>query len=98
MVAEAHFHVIGKGVMPRPLKLSAHDLFTGRYDSRWAEIEGVIQSVTREYQHVNMAIASGLYRFRLHLPWPEQKPLTVWLDWMVHAISTFSHRSPELSG
>ncbi|MGA2186632.1 MAG: response regulator [Bryobacteraceae bacterium] len=80
MVAEAHFHVIGRGTMPRPLTLSAHDLFTGRYDSRWAEIEGVIQSVTREYQHINLSIASGLYRFRLHLPWPEEKPMPVWLS------------------
>jgi signal transduction histidine kinase/CheY-like chemotaxis protein len=80
MVAEAHFQAIGRGTMPRPLTLSTQDLFTGRHDSHWAEIEGVIQSVTREYQHVNLAIASGLYRFRLHLPWPEAKPMPVWLS------------------
>jgi len=78
-VANPAFQVLGKGRMPEPLRAPLQDLFSGRYDSRWAETGGVVQSLARESTHVSMWIASGLYRYRVHLLWPAERPLPTYL-------------------
>lgn len=74
-VGDAKVHVLGKAGMPQPMGLSLPELFSGRYDSLWTEEGGVVQAVVRQYDHVHIDIASGLYRYRVHLPWPPDRPL-----------------------
>ena len=75
MVSEAAFHVLGKGSYPPPLRLPLQQLFTGDYDSQWIETEGVVQSVGRVYSHIMLGMAAGLYRYRVHIPYPAEQPL-----------------------
>jgi signal transduction histidine kinase/ActR/RegA family two-component response regulator len=75
MVDHAKFRALGKGAMPEPKRLPPQDVFTGRYDSQWVEQEGVVQSLGRQSAHLNMGLASGLYRFGIQVPYPEDRPL-----------------------
>ena len=75
MVSEGVFRVLGRSSYPLPLQLSLQQLFTGAYDSQWIQTEGVVQSVARVYSHILLGMAAGLYRFTVHIPYPEHQPL-----------------------
>jgi len=75
MVDRGAFRVLGTRPLPRPLRLSPQQLFTGEYDSQWIETEGVVQSVQRVYQHLLLAVSAGLYRYTVHIPSPNGAPL-----------------------
>ncbi len=79
MVGSASFHVLGKAALPAATRLSMEELFSGRYDSRRVEVTGVVQAITRQYSHVYLEMAAGLYRYRIHLPWPETQALPLQL-------------------
>jgi signal transduction histidine kinase/CheY-like chemotaxis protein len=75
MVSEATIRAIGKSPFPTPVHPSIEELFTGAYDSQWVETEGIVQSVTRAYGHLLIGVAAGLYRFQVHVLFPQDKPL-----------------------
>ncbi len=81
MVGSASIHVLGKAAPPAPTRLSMEDLFSGRYDSRRVQVTGVVQAITRQYGHVYLDVAAGLYRYRyrIHLPWPETQAMPMQL-------------------
>lgn len=61
--------VLGRAPLPdRPVR-SLDRMFTGREDSRWAEVEGVIQHVELdEHGHANFSVASGFRQFSVQTP------------------------------
>ena len=61
--------VLGRAELPDNPVLSLDRMFTGRDDSRWAEVEGVVQRVeVDEYGHANLKVASGFRHFSVQLP------------------------------
>jgi hypothetical protein len=81
VVAEARFHVLGRTRLPDPPMASLVDLFSGRLDCQRVAVEGTVQSVVRleNHPHIEMAIAAGLYRYRVQVPYPTSSPLPVHL-------------------
>jgi signal transduction histidine kinase/CheY-like chemotaxis protein len=75
MVGDARFQVLGAAPLPQPVRLSPEQLFTGAYDSQWVETEGVVQSVQRVYQHLQLRMSAGLYRYALHIPYPADQAI-----------------------
>jgi signal transduction histidine kinase/DNA-binding response OmpR family regulator len=76
MISEPRFHVLGRAVLPDPPTVSPVELFSGRFDSQRVAAEGVVQSVIRRYQqpHVELEVASGRYRYTVHVCYPPTLP------------------------
>ena len=76
-VSEARFHVLGRASLPDPPTVSLVELFSGRFDSQRVAAEGTVQSVVRfnNHSHFEMEVAAGLYRYRVHVPYPPFLPL-----------------------
>ena len=81
MVAEAHYHVLGRVRLPDPPPVSLEDLFSGGFDSQRVSVEGTVQSVTSLYHqpHFEMEVSAGLYRYRAHVLYPPSLPLPMYL-------------------
>ena len=76
MVSEASFHVLGRARLPDPPPVSLVELFSGRLDSQRVVAEGIVQSVIRPNQsHFEMEVATGLYRYRVHVCYLPSLPL-----------------------
>jgi signal transduction histidine kinase/CheY-like chemotaxis protein len=77
MVTEARFHVIGRASLPDPSPVSLEELFSGRFDSQRVTAEGTVQSVVRRFNfhHIELEVAAGLYRYRVHVVYPLSLPL-----------------------
>jgi len=77
MVSEARFHTIGRAGLPDPPPVSRVELFSGKFDSQRVVVEGTVQSVVRpfNFHHIEMEVAAGLYRWRVHVVYPLSLPL-----------------------
>jgi signal transduction histidine kinase/CheY-like chemotaxis protein len=81
MVSEARFRVLGRARLPDPSRVSRVDLFSGKFDSQRVAVEGTVQSVARlfHHSHLEMELAAGLYRWRVHVPYTPSLPLPTYL-------------------
>ena len=62
------FRVLGRAAYPEPLHMSMEEIFLGRADSQWVELEGIIQSVAREVSSSRIAVVAwGPHRFALRM-------------------------------
>ena len=61
---------LGPASPPPPETPGIDGLLSGRYDSRWVEAEGVVQSISREDGHGVLEIVEGAHRFRVHVLGP----------------------------
>jgi len=67
-VVEPRIRVLGRGPLPPARPSSGDRLFTGRLDSQWVEVEGVVRAVRQEEDRLWLELAAGLYRFSVHAP------------------------------
>ena len=58
---------LGAGSPPPPETPGMDGLLSGRYDSRWVEAEGVVQSITPEEDHGVLETVEGAHRFRVNV-------------------------------
>ncbi len=82
MVVQATFHVLGRGRLPDAPAVPLVDLFSGSFDSQRVAVQGIVQSVIRPQpypSHIEMLVAAGRYRFRVHVPYPPSMPLPTYL-------------------
>jgi signal transduction histidine kinase/CheY-like chemotaxis protein len=68
VVVRPRFHSVGTGPMPEPPSLPLQELFSGRQDSNWVEAEGIVQSASKDTEHVLLYIVSGAYKFKALVP------------------------------
>jgi hypothetical protein len=68
IIDKGRAEIVGRGRMPEPIRVAAAELFTGRYDSQWVEVEGIVQSVLRDEANAALYIVSGTHRFRIIVP------------------------------
>ena len=59
--------VLGQAPMPRARRVTVEHLMSGRDDSEWVEIEGVVRSVKQNEQRVVLTIATGSGRLEAFL-------------------------------
>jgi len=75
-ITEPRVVTIGRGVMPRPLTPSAETLATGREDSQFAEIEGVIHGFRPlNDNHLTFDVMAGAMHVLVTLPAPWRGPV-----------------------
>jgi signal transduction histidine kinase/CheY-like chemotaxis protein len=67
VVESTHVHVVGKAPLPPAHRFPLDDLLTGREDSQWVEVTGVIRSVVIEPPFLNLGIAAGSHKFRARI-------------------------------
>jgi signal transduction histidine kinase/DNA-binding response OmpR family regulator len=61
--------VLGRASLPRARRVDIERLFTGKEDSQWVEIAGVVRSVNRtETNQVFLHLAAGRTRFTVLIP------------------------------
>jgi signal transduction histidine kinase/CheY-like chemotaxis protein len=83
VVKNPHFQVVGHAPMPAHPATAAEDIFQGRADSQWVELEGIIQSESRLEGRSQATVSVGPHTFKVILPaGPEQFP-PAWVDRLV---------------
>jgi signal transduction histidine kinase/CheY-like chemotaxis protein len=59
---------LGKTSPPEPQTVSMEQLLTGRYDSQWVRVSGVVQNVSSNQNSTVVEVFSGISRFYVMLP------------------------------
>src|SRR5439155_6304241 len=76
VVKKPRFQILGQAPMPPALRRTFAELITGKDDSQWIEIEGVIQAVTMEGSHLLLYVRTPLGgRFKAYIPGFVHRPL-----------------------
>jgi PAS domain S-box-containing protein len=89
--------ILGPGVMPAPLRRDLQRLLTGREDSQWVEVEGVVRAVYWDATRWYIQIAQSGGRFQAYIPLTgDLAPPIHWIDSAVRVTgvcgSIFNHR------
>ena len=67
--------VLGPGEMPRPHRATLEQLNSGREDSQWVEIEGVVRSTGQENDQPTFTLAVAGGRLKARLPAETKEPI-----------------------
>ena len=83
VVKNPHFQIVGQAPMPSHPVTAAEDIFVGRADSQWVELEGIVQNTSRQEGRSSATISVGPHSFKVILPaGPEEIP-PAWVDRLV---------------
>lgn len=63
-VIKPRVRILGRAPMPVPQKVSGEELASGRQDSQWIEVEGVVRSAAEHGGRLMVDIASGGIQFK----------------------------------
>jgi signal transduction histidine kinase len=81
VVASTQFTVVGSTNLPQPLRIDLHDLADGHLDSRWVQVEGVIQRAVEDNGHLRLSLTGGTEKFNVVVPYWNDKPIPPqWVD------------------
>ncbi|MBV9612927.1 MAG: response regulator, partial [Acidobacteriaceae bacterium] len=100
VVEKPRVQVVGRSPLPEPLALDAEDIFLGRADSQWVELEGIVQSTGSEAGRSVALIAWGAHQFKVRLGGEETIP-RAWIDAKVRvrgACGTIFNSTRQLLG
>ena len=78
-VEKPRVRVIGRSPFPAPSRMSVEDIFLGRADSQWVELEGIVQNTALEGGHPVATLAWGPHRFKVWLSGSQAVPSS-WID------------------
>jgi len=65
VIAAPRLRIMGEAPLPKPLHLTAEQLFTGSADSAWVEASGIVYSVSSANGRAMLGVRSGRYRFEI---------------------------------
>ncbi|MBL9139961.1 MAG: PAS domain S-box protein [Verrucomicrobiales bacterium] len=71
---------LGTTNLPAPVPVAIEELSTGRHDSQWIEVEGVVIRQTEHWGHQVLMLASGSARLEVRILEPETAGTTNWVD------------------
>jgi signal transduction histidine kinase/ActR/RegA family two-component response regulator len=74
VVDQPRVQVLGRAPMPAPSRMGAEEVFLGRADSQWVELEGIVRGSQSGAGRPSATIASGPHQFRVNLPGPARIP------------------------
>jgi signal transduction histidine kinase/CheY-like chemotaxis protein len=77
VVDKPRVRVLGRAAYPRPSRMSAEDIFLGRADSQWVELEGVVRTEQPRRNGGAFMIGWGPHQFRVYFNAPE---IPEWTD------------------
>jgi signal transduction histidine kinase/CheY-like chemotaxis protein len=59
--------VLGRAPLPEPSRLNPEDIFMGRADSQWVELEGIVQNTAPDGGYAAAQVAWGPHRYRIRM-------------------------------
>jgi signal transduction histidine kinase/CheY-like chemotaxis protein len=77
VILPSSIKVLGEGEFPKPQALDPEETFSGLRDSRWVELDGVVESVSTGEGHPTAEIVGGSHRFRIHVLGTDRLPDTL---------------------
>lgn len=66
IVTSPRIKILGKGIMPQSKRVGL-EIFSGREDGNWVEVEGIVQSTGQEGGHGVLNVAWGPHTFPVHV-------------------------------
>ena len=78
VVAKPSVKILGARRYPHPSRLNAEDIFLGRADSQWVELEGIVQNNTADGGYAAALVAWGPHHYRIRLA--EGAVPSSWID------------------
>jgi signal transduction histidine kinase/CheY-like chemotaxis protein len=69
---------LGRSPLPEPSRLSAEDIFLGRADSQWVELEGIVQKTGPDGGYAAAQVAWGPHHYQIRLA--EGSVPSSWVD------------------
>lgn len=76
IIADPKVTILGPGQFPIPKRLPEDEIITGRFDSEWVEVEGIVRRVEGpESGPAHLVLATGSERLSMRLPWPRTRAL-----------------------
>ncbi len=79
VVEKPHFRLLGHSALPQPLHMSPEDIFLGRADSQWVELEGIVQSSGSDGDRPVALLVWGPHQFKVRLAGNDPVP-AAWID------------------
>ena len=80
VVDKPKFRVVGRSALPKPLPMSMEEIFLGRADGEWVELEGIVQSISQESDaYPSSMVVWGPHRFSLKIAGSQTIPPS-WID------------------
>ncbi|MGA2631347.1 MAG: hypothetical protein ABSG54_14200, partial [Terriglobia bacterium] len=70
IIIQPRVEVLGSAPLPRAIRVTFADLISGKEDSQWVEIEGVVQSAVPNAGRVELEISTGAGRLSAFIPAP----------------------------
>jgi signal transduction histidine kinase/CheY-like chemotaxis protein len=83
VVERPEVRVLGHAPLPKPSLLSPEDIFLGRGDSQWVELEGIIQKAGPDGGYAAAQVAWGPHRYQIRLA--EGSVPSNWIDARIRA-------------
>lgn len=71
---------LGTTNLPAPVRVAIEELSTGRHDSQWIEVEGVVIRQGEHWGHQVLTLASGSARLEVRILEPETVTTANWVD------------------
>jgi PAS domain S-box-containing protein len=77
VVENPRIQLLGAGTLPRPVRRELTHLLTGREDSVWVEVHGIVRSVVEDdgHWHLDLAQPSGRVRTSIIRDWNQEAPM-----------------------
>ena len=94
------FQVLGRMPLPKPSAMSPEEIFLGRADSQWVELEGIVRSAEFDSGRALATLAWGPHEFKVRISGSEQIP-TSWVNCRVRvrgACGTIFNSKRQLVG
>ena len=100
VVTLSHLDVIASDPFPEPISMSEEEIFLGRADSQWVELEGIVHSTSVQEGHSVTSVSWGQHQFQFRLT-PGMLLGRDWLDKRIRvrgACGTVFNRRRQLVG
>ncbi|HLN00808.1 MAG TPA: ATP-binding protein [Bryobacteraceae bacterium] len=68
VIEKPEIHVLGPGVLPKPLKVPLEDLKSGSYDAAWVEVSGIVLSAVVDNRRASIYVGVGAGHIRVVIP------------------------------
>ncbi|MBZ5562314.1 MAG: PAS domain S-box protein [Acidobacteriia bacterium] len=79
-IIRARVTALGRGTMPKPLRATLEELASGREDSQWVEIEGIVRSASKQEYEPALNLAVGTGRLKVCFPGDSGESLSQLVD------------------
>jgi signal transduction histidine kinase len=85
VIRETQLHVVGKGALPKAPLFALSELASGRQDSQWAQVRGIVRSAAIDrgsWRETALAlrVASGGGEFNARVPISREQDFSSWVD------------------